>query len=378
MEQESLEAGYLLIEDEIFSGKILGAPLTQPVFGEVVFNTSMTGYQEILTDPSYAGQIVCFTTAHVGNYGTNLEDNEWLQISAQAALIHEVPQRPSNFRSEASLDAFLKKHKKSALVGIDTRAVTLYLRHRGVTPGVIFSESMKGTLAELKKQQKNTDYASIDWIKKTTTREIYQFPLQQPKKFKVIAYDYGAKARMFKELADRGCEITVVPADYPAEKVLEEKPDGVFLSNGPGDPSLATYAVKNVKALLGELPIFGVCMGHQVLAMALGAKTYKLKFGHRGGNQPVRHLDPESQSSHTSSSVVEISSHNHGYAVDEKTLPPEVVVTHKNLNDQCLEGIKIPSLSAFSVQYHPESSPGPHDSGYLFDDFVDLMSRFKK
>lgn len=370
---QSLPVGHIVIGDQIFSGKLIGAPLTEPVFGEVVFNTSMTGYQEILTDPSYAGQIVCFTTAHVGNYGTNSEDLEGAEVSAKAALIHHYPSRPSNFRSNENLEGFLKKFGKTALVGVDTRAVTLYLRDRGVTPGVVIHDSMKGSIEAIKRDQAKQDYASIDWIKKVTTREPYQYVPHQPgatgakagpQKFKVIVYDYGVKGRLLRELSDRGCELKVVPADFPAEKVLQEKPHGVFLSNGPGDPALATYAVKNVQALLGKVPLFGVCMGHQVLSMAVGAKTYKLKFGHRGGNQPVMRM---------SHKTVEISSHNHGYAVDEKTLPSGVELSHKNLNDECVEGIRIPTQKAFSVQYHPESSPGPHDSGYLFDEFIELM-----
>jgi carbamoyl-phosphate synthase small subunit len=219
-----------------------------------------------------------------------------------------------------------------------------------------------------KKELAAKNYDSIDWIKRVTTKEVYEFKhaAGAGSKYKVVAYDFGIKGQLLKDLAARGCQITVVPADYPAEKVLALKPDGVFLSNGPGDPKLADYAVKNVQGILGKVPVFGVCMGQQILALAMGAKTFKLKFGHRGGNQPVQNLEAGS---------VEISSHNHGFAVDAASLPATVKLTHVNLNDQCCEGISVPSLKAFSVQYHPESSPGPHDSSYLFDQFVRLMEK---
>ena len=255
---------------------------------------------------------------------------------------------------------------------VDTRALTLYLRNGGVTPGMIIAESDRSKIAEYQKELSLKDYASIDWILKVTTRTPYEkksTAAAHVKSMKVVAYDYGIKGQLLVDLAARGCDVTVVPADYPAEKVLAMKPQGVFLSNGPGDPSLAQYAVKNVQMLLGKVPLFGVCMGHQVLAMALGAKTYKLKFGHRGANQPVQNLK---------SHAVEISSHNHGYAVDAKTLPAHAKVTHVNLNDECVEGLEVPSLNAFSVQYHPESSPGPHDSSYLFDQFIKSIQSFQK
>ncbi len=357
--------------DEIFEGELFGAvdadAKKNVVFGELVFNTSMTGYQEILTDPSYAGQMVCFTAAHIGNTGANSVDMESKLIYAEGAILANYVPRPSNFRSEETLDSFLKHQHKIGIHGVDTRRLTLLLRDRGVTPGLILPESLKSDLPELKKSLANANYDSVDYIKKVTTKSVYEWKASDSgakPKFKVVVYDYGVKAQLLRDLASRGCDLTVVPADYPAEKVLALKPNGVFLSNGPGDPTLATYAVQNVKALLGKLPIFGVCMGHQVLAMAVGAKTYKLKFGHRGGNQPVQNLI---------SSQVEISSHNHGYAVDVKTLPSKAKLTHVNLNDECCEGISIAEDHAFSVQYHPESSPGPHDSSYLFDQFIKMM-----
>jgi carbamoyl-phosphate synthase small subunit len=359
-------------EPKIFEGTLFGAISNTPdqniVIGEVVFNTSMTGYQEILTDPSYAGQMIAFTSAHIGNTGANSEDLESKLIYAQGLILANYNAIPSNFRSEKTLEVFLKEQNKIGIHDVDTRALTLYLRDRGVTPGFIIPAEFKNRIPEITKTLVNQDYAAIDWIKKVSTDKVYTVEAKTygaAKKYSVVAYDYGIKGQLLRELAMRGCDVQVVPCDYPAEKVLAMKPQGVFLSNGPGDPSLATYAVKNVKELLGKVPVFGVCMGHQVLAMALGAKTYKLKFGHRGGNQPVQNLISRS---------VEISSHNHGYAVDVKSLPKTAVLSHVNLNDDCCEGIDVPSMKAFSIQYHPESSPGPHDSSYLFDRFTSMMN----
>ena len=343
--------GLLVVGNEVFEGKLLGnltAGLKNKVlFGEVVFNTSMTGYQEVLTDPSYAGQIICFTVAHIGNTGANSEDFESTKMVAEAVVMASYTARPSNFRSEESLEQFLIKQNKIGIYDVDTRALTLYLRDGGVTPGFIIPETEKENIPALQKELKAKDYGSFDWILEVTTKTPYWVRAEKygaKAQYKVVAYDYGIKQQLLRDLAKRGCDVMVVPADYPAEKVLAEKPKGVFLSNGPGDPSLATYAVKNVKELLGKLPIFGVCMGHQILGLALGAKTYKLKFGHRGGNQPVKNIE---------TNAVEISSHNHGYAVDAKTLPAEAKLSHLNLNDQCCEGISVPSKNAFSVQYHP-------------------------
>jgi carbamoyl-phosphate synthase small subunit len=357
--------------DLILEGELLGA-LRQEfeqnvVFAELVFNTSMTGYQEILTDPSYAGQMVCFTAAHIGNTGANAEDLESQTIHAEGLILAHYAPKPSNHRSQETLEEFLKKNGKIGIHGVDTRRLTLALRDLGVAPGMILPEAMRERIPELKKEIQAKKYESFDWIKSVTTSKPYEFPASRAggkSRFRVVAYDFGIKGQLLRDLASRGCDLTIVPADFPAEEVEKRKPDGVFLSNGPGDPALATYAVKNVKALLGKVPIFGVCMGHQILSLAMGGKTYKLKFGHRGGNQPVKHLEP---------GTVEISSHNHGYAVDPASLPASVKLTHVNLNDGCCEGIAVPSLHAFSVQYHPESSPGPHDSSYLFDRFISMM-----
>ncbi|MBS1959086.1 MAG: glutamine-hydrolyzing carbamoyl-phosphate synthase small subunit [Bdellovibrionales bacterium] len=374
--QGSSQAGILVIGDEIYRGTLFGAEWSadasdRSAFGEVVFNTSMTGYQEVLTDPSYAGQMVVFTAAHIGNTGANQEDLESTKVYARGVVIGQYVDHPSNFRSKQSLDQFLKDNKTVGIHGVDTRALTLELRKQGVVPGMILPAREEKNLAEWKKKWLGIDYGSIDWIKNVTTKEPYRF---QPKPFEkvefngkkhnVVVYDYGVKRQLLVDLAKRGCDLTVVPADYPADKVLALNPEGIFLSNGPGDPKLATYAVSSVKTLLGKKPIFGVCMGHQVLGMAMGAKTYKLKFGHRGGNQPVKNITQGS---------VEISSHNHGYAVDVETLPSTAKLTHQNLNDECCEGLSVPSMNAFSVQYHPESSPGPHDSSYLFDQFIQMM-----
>jgi carbamoyl-phosphate synthase small subunit len=362
--------GLLIIEfdgkEEVFEGRFIGAPLVQPVSGEIVFNTSMTGYQEILTDPSYAGQIIAFTSAHIGNTGVNPEDVESKKIHARGMILSNYCSMPSHFRSNATLDDFLKRNAITALTDVDTRALTLFLRDRGVVPGYFTTDELRSS-----KTVPQFMAASHDWIMETTTKEPYWLKAigEHQTKYKVVAYDYGVKAQLLRELQLRGCDVWVVPADYPAEKVLKtiesEKMNGVFLSNGPGDPSVAIYAVKNVKELLGKTPIFGVCMGHQILSLALGAKTYKLKYGHRGGNQPVKNFKTAS---------VEISSHNHGYAVDASTLPAMAAVSHVNLNDDCCEGIDVPSMNAFSVQYHPESSPGPHDSSYLFDRFIERIS----
>jgi carbamoyl-phosphate synthase small subunit len=361
--------GYLVLvhdgKEEVFEGRFIGAPLKQPISGEIVFNTSMTGYQEILTDPSYAGQIIAFTSAHVGNTGVNPEDVESAKIHARGMILSNYCPEPSHFRTTATLEEFLLRNGICGLVDVDTRALTLYLRERGVVPGYFTTDEFR-TLNRIP-QFIPQDH---DWILETTTKEPYWLHANQGQtKHKVVAYDFGVKAQLLRELQQRGCDVWVVPADFPAEKVLQhiqsEKMDGVFLSNGPGDPSVATYAIETVRTLLGKTPIFGVCMGHQILSLAIGAKTYKLKYGHRGGNQPVKNLVQSS---------VEISSHNHGYAVDASTLPAIAHLSHVNLNDECCEGIDVPSMNAFSVQYHPESSPGPHDSGYLFDRFLERMS----
>lgn len=347
-------------------------------YGEVVFNTSMTGYQEILTDPSYYGQMVCMTVPHIGNTGVNTEDPESAHPWCAGFIVHEAAETPSNWRSMDTLDSYLKKNQIPGIYGIDTRALTRHLRSRGVVRGVILPASERSKAMGLLKDL--PQFEGRDLIGEVTTREPYAWPhplakkegFQYPevvksgKKYKVIAVDYGVKWNLLRSLHAHGCEIEVVPANTKADAILAKKPDGVFLSNGPGDPAAAPYAAETVRGLVGKVPLFGVCMGHQILSLAQGAKTYKLKFGHRGGNQPV--LDKDT-------GRVEISSQNHGYAVDDKSLPSNLEVTHINLNDKTVEGVRVKGAKAFSVQYHPESCPGPHDSRVLFDRFIEMMAK---
>lgn len=392
-----MNKGILVLEDgEEFPGFLIGAPVNSKTildsskgnhgkfrdrgYGEVVFNTSMTGYQEILTDPSYYGQIVCMTYPHIGNTGVNLEDPESDHPWCAGFLFHEITEEPSNWRSQGSLVDYLSQNGIPALYGIDTRGLTQHLRSRGVVRGLILPWEEKSKAKELLAQLPS--FEGRDLIGEVTTSQSYTWksklkdsdplsPVQNlkeesKKSFKVVAMDFGAKWNLLQSLDYLGCQVEVVSARTTAEEILAMKPDGLFLSNGPGDPSAAPYAAKTVSQLIGKLPIFGVCMGHQILALALGARTYKLKFGHRGGNQPV--LDQVT-------GRVEISSHNHGYAVDGRSLPSNVEVTHMNLNDKTVEGLSVKNAKAFSVQYHPEACPGPHDSMGLFERFVDLMRK---
>jgi carbamoyl-phosphate synthase small subunit len=336
-------------------------------FGEVVFNTSMTGYQEILTDPSYYGEIICMTCPHIGNTGINPEDMESSKVWTAGFVVHELPRFPSNWRSTMSLDSYLKERGIPGIYGVDTRALTRHLRNYGVVKGVILPLAERAEAEKLLAELPS--FEGRDMIREVSTPKAYDWNASSkaPKEFKVVALDYGIKWNLLRSLEEAGCKIKVLPADAKASEVLAEKPHGVFLSNGPGDPAAAPYAVETVKGLLGKVPLFGVCMGHQILGLAVGGKTYKLKFGHRGGNQPV--LDK-------ATGHVEISSHNHGYSVDGGSLPEYVTVGHHNLNDKTCEGLDIPSKHAFSVQYHPEASPGPHDSMELFNRFAESMRRF--
>ncbi|MGZ3688797.1 MAG: glutamine-hydrolyzing carbamoyl-phosphate synthase small subunit, partial [Bdellovibrionota bacterium] len=336
-------------------------------YGEAVFNTSMTGYQEILTDPSYYGEIVCMTTAHVGNTGVNSEDPESPRAWCAGFVVRDAMEQPSNWRSSGSLPDYLVKHGIPGLSGVDTRALTRHLRSRGVLRALILPRSEKSRAKEL--FGRLPAFEGRDLIGEVSTKKPYAWEKPKKPEFKVVALDFGLKWNLLRSLAHFGCEIEVVPAGTSAQEILARKPDGIFLSNGPGDPAAAPYAAKTVRELVGHAPLFGVCMGHQILGLAMGAKTYKLKFGHRGGNQPV--LDQ-------TSGRVEISSHNHGYAVDEKSLPPSLKVTHVNLNDRCVEGMEVPGKDAFSVQYHPEACPGPHDSVVLFERFVAKMNQRRK
>ena len=363
-------AGVLVLEDgSEFPGFLFGGfdsrstrslPLS---YGEAVFNTSMTGYQEILTDPSYFGQIICMTVPHVGNTGMNHEDVESSRVWCAGFVVQELCKVPSNWRSTQSLEEYLREHQIPGLHGVDTRTLTRHLRTNGAIRGLILPLAEKDQAREL--FRKLPSFEGRDFIAEVSTPRPYFWKKPaQGLLYRVVVLDFGVKRNQLCALEERGCDIEVVPAKTSAQDILDRKPDGVFLSNGPGDPKAAPYAAKTVQALLGKVPIFGVCMGHQILALAAGAKTYKLKFGHRGGNQPV--LDQ-------SSLQVEISSHNHGYAVDGASLPSHIEVTHINLNDKTVEGIRVKDAAAFSVQYHPEACPGPHDSISLFDQFVKNM-----
>lgn len=355
--------GRLALEDgTVFYGKSFGAE--KEVTGEVVFNTSMCGYQEILTDPSYKYQIVNMTYPHMGNYGVNEEDLESEKVQVTAFLVREYLEHYSNFRATASLKDYLVKHGIPGLYGLDTRKLTRKLRTQGALMGIIsFDPSLSD--AELVSRVKSApSMAGMELVKDVTGTEKKVFASEGKAKFRVAAYDYGIKQNILRNLTRRGCEVTLYPASTPAQTLLDQNPDGVFLSNGPGDPAAVTYAIENVKKILGKKPLFGICLGHQITGLALGAKTYKLKFGHRGGNQPVKDLRNER---------ILITAENHGFAIDPATLPKGVSVTHQNLNDGTLEGIENREQKFFSVQFHPESAPGPHDAAYLFDQFISWM-----
>jgi carbamoyl-phosphate synthase small subunit len=362
-----------LADGTTFEGVSLGA--TGEATGEVVFNTSMTGYQEILTDPSYVGQMVCMTYPEQGNYGVNRADEESERPHATGFIVRHFAAEPSNFRAERSIHGYLEANGIVGISGIDTRRLTKHLRTAGAQMGVIATDGSAKALVERARALPGME--GQDLANRISTRTIYEWreggadawtaaerTEEAKPRFHVVAYDWGLKRAMLRLLADAGCRVTVVPSRTTAAEALALKPDGVFLTNGPGDPAAVVGAREAVAGLLGKVPVFGICLGHQILALALGARTYKLKFGHRGANQPVKEL---------ATGKVDITAQNHGFAVDDASLGKRAKVTHVNLNDGTVEGIEVLDAPAFSVQYHPESSPGPHYARGLFARFVAMM-----
>jgi carbamoyl-phosphate synthase small subunit len=381
----------LALEDgRIFRGHGYGSP--GECQGEVVFNTSLTGYQEIATDPSYAGQIVVLTNPQIGNYGTNVADNESARPYIEGLIVREFSAVSSNWRSEQVTDEYMERYSVPVLAEIDTRALVRHLRNNGVMRGVI-STDVSDVDALVAKARALRKMDGTDLARVVSTRSVYTFDESDSrnqsgdallasgpdaglsandefrKRLHVVAYDFGIKHNILRMLTREGCRVTVVPAETTADDVLSLKPDGVFLSNGPGDPEPVDYAVKAIRNMMGRVPVFGICLGHQLCGLALGGKTYKLKFGHHGGNHPVRN---------NGTGKVEITAHNHNFAVDPDSVNAnEVELTHVDLNDQTLEGLRHKTLPLFSVQYHPEAAPGPHDSHYLFHDFRKMMEEWK-
>ncbi len=362
-----MKKAYLMLEDgTLFIGKSFG---TQGTFtGEVVFNTAMTGYQEILTDPSYFGQMVVMTYPMIGNYGINSEDNESDKPYVSAFIVKEYHRIPSNWRSEKTLEDFLLEYNIPGIEGIDTRRLVKHIREKGAMRAVLSTEiDDKDEL--LKIALESPQMEGLNLADKVSTKEIKEYKAEN-KKYRIGAIDFGIKKSILNQLLARGFSVTLFPSKSKAEDILKYDFDGIFLSNGPGDPAAVETGIKLVRDLLKEkIPIFGICLGHQILSNAIGAKTYKLKFGHHGGNHPVKNL----KTGH-----VEISAQNHGFAVDPNTLPEDVEITHINLNDHTIEGIRSKTDPWFTVQYHPEAGPGPHDSRYLFDEFVKLIDNYKK
>ncbi|MGH9734551.1 MAG: glutamine-hydrolyzing carbamoyl-phosphate synthase small subunit [Candidatus Acidiferrales bacterium] len=403
LQQDPAVRATLALEDgRVFNGRAAGARSRRG--GEVVFNTSLTGYQEVFTDPSYAGQIVCLTYPHIGNVGANLEDQESTKPYIEALIVRDFSPIASNWRSSESAQQYLERHRVPVIWDIDTRALVRHLRQVGALRGIVCTD---GTPVEhlVAEARALPSMAGQELASRVTSPKIYGWsqgsidlaeplassaavgagnragvggslkldfkraeqpaPSQEERRHRVVAYDFGIKQNILRLLVDHGCDVTVVPAQTSAEDVLAMKPNGVFLSNGPGDPEPIGYAVQNIRKLIGRVPIFGICLGHQLCGLALGGKTFKLKFGHHGSNHPVKNLLTQK---------VEITAQNHGFCVDPESLPSsDVEITHMNLNDGTNEGMRHRSLPLFTVQYHPEASPGPHDARYLFDDFIAMM-----
>ena len=336
--------------------------------GELCFNTGMTGYQEILTDPSYCGQIINMTYPHIGNYGINDEDIESNKIQCSGLVVKQASEFPSNFRSVSTINNYLKQNKVVGIQDVDTRMITRIIRDEGSMNGIISSERISKD--EMSNRLKLVPKMNgLDLAELVSCKQPYLFKPISEFNYKIAAIDYGIKSNILRIFDTYKCEIKVFPAKTTKDEILDYNPDGIFLSNGPGDPSACKYAIETVKSLLGIKPIFGICLGHQILALSLGAKTFKLKFGHRGCNHPVKNLE---------ANTVEITSQNHGFAVMDNNLSSDIKITHRNLNDDTIEGISCEKYKAFSVQHHPEASPGPHDSKYLFKNFIDLMERTRK
>ena len=375
----TIRPAWLVLEDgTAFRGRAIGADAE--AFGEVVFNTSMTGYQEVLTDPSYKGQIVCMTYPHIGNYGVNEEDVESRRPWVEGFVIRELSPTASNFRAQETLDAYLKRHQVVAIDGVDTRALTLTLRQYGSMNGAI-STTQQDPEQLLSRVRSGPRIVGIDLVKQVTSPTTYAWPIvagQRPLDTArgrhatsdtsgphVVVMDFGVKYSILRQLSSLGCRVTVVPAATSAKDVLARQPDGVLLSNGPGDPAAVTYAIETIRQLLGQVPMFGICLGHQLLGLAYGGETFKLKFGHHGANHPVQDLH---------AGTVDITTQNHNFAVRLESIPgQQVTMTHQNLNDRTVEGMRHRQLPIVSLQYHPEAAPGPHDARYMFQGFLKLM-----